>query len=381
MARPPKKKTPASVAERLHSEAQEAPSPSLQLQPELAREKTFYNVPNSSASDLILKALGSGANLAELPERTKKVNHHTQMEVLGQDNRRRIISNSGKSTVTLELSDIEKLVGSNKAAKKMFVLSLIKLNDQAYSNGVLYKDHIGFPLQELVDIGNYKNLRTARRGFLDAADILTSLKIKGSLHISNQKEATVNALEVLFTGASIEKGYCTIHLNPRVNWAFIASFYTILPRYCFKLPNRSFDLLYYIFYIARQNTREIEQRGFFNISFRAIQQRLNLPSEKGNANPSRTIKDPIEESIAAIEAENNNTDFTMTPFYNESASISDYLDNGFLRIALKGRYAENFIAFSQTTTKKIDAAKKRKMAIEDRAKANQMQKQMEKREE
>lgn len=116
--------------------------------------------------------------------------------------------------VTIELADIEKVIGSNNPTKKLFVLSLIKANEQAIHNGQLTKDYISFPLQELVDIGFYKSSNSARAGFFKGADILTSLKIKG---------------EVLFTGARIEKGQCYIFFNPYISWGFLTQYFTILP--------------------------------------------------------------------------------------------------------------------------------------------------------
>ena len=113
-------------------------------------------------------------------------------------------------------------------------------------------------------------------------DTLTSLKIKGHIQQTKKKGSSIDALEVLFTGARIERGQCTIYFNERISWSFIAQYFTILPRYYFRLPNRASDLLYYIFYLARQHTRDIEERGYFTIGFRAIQHRLQLPSEVGN---------------------------------------------------------------------------------------------------
>lgn len=136
------------------------------------------------------------------------------------------------------------------------------MNKQAYSDGILKKNYMQFPLQELIDIGYYSRPQSARRGFHDATDILISVKVKGNMKKS-EKETTVTALEVLFTGANIKNGTCTIFLNERINWSFIASYYTILPKYSFKLSNIAFDLLLYIFNLARQNVKMIEKKGYF----------------------------------------------------------------------------------------------------------------------
>ena len=159
---------------------------------------------------MVLDVLGAGVNIADLPERKKQVNHNVQYQVLEDKNKRRIALKNKLSEVTVELLDIEKVTGSNKPAKKLFVLSLIKANEQAIHNGQLVKDHISFPLQELLDIGFYKTPQSARKGFKSGADILTSLKIKGKIKKSETVQTQIEALELLFTGARIVKGQCYI---------------------------------------------------------------------------------------------------------------------------------------------------------------------------
>lgn len=334
-------------------------------------QKDFYNVPDSTASNLILEMLGAGAAIADLPARKRQVNHATTLEVLESGKRRQVSLKTQKASVTIELADIDKLTGSNKPAKKLFVLALIKANEQAIHDGQLTKDYVSFPLQELIDTGFYSTPQSARKGFNAGMDTLTSLKIKGHIQQTKKKGSSIDALEVLFTGARIERGQCTIFFNERISWSFIAQYFTILPRYYFRLSNRASDLLYYIFYLARQHTRDIEERGYFTIGFRAIQHRLQLPSEIGNNNPDRTIKQPIEEAIEQIEDGHSglygNMEFSLLPVYDETATISEYLENGYLKVELKGAFAETFIAISKGTAKQIEAAQKRQARITEKA--------------
>ena len=344
-------------------------------------QRDFYNVPDSTASNLILETLGAGAAIADLPARKRQVNHATTLEVYEDGQRRQVQLKTQKASVTIELADIDKLTGSNKPAKKLFVLALIKANEQAIHEGQLTKNYVSFPLQELIDTGFYSTPQSARKGFNAGMDTLTSLKIKGHIQQTKKKGSSIDALEVLFTGASIERGQCTIFFNERISWSFIAQYFTILPRYYFRLPNRASDLLYYIFYLARQHTKDIEERGYFTISFRAIQHRLQLPSEVGNNNPDRTIKQPIEEAIEQIEDGHSglygNEDFSLLPVYDEYAPIASFLDNGYLRVELKGSFAETFIAISKDTAKQIEAAQKRQARITEKAVAINTAKKLE----
>lgn len=349
------------------------------LQP--IEKNSFYNVPDSTATNLIMETLGAGTDIEDLPARKKQVNHNTMLEVLVSGKRRQVNLKSQKASVTIELADIDKLTGSNKPAKKLFVLALIKANEQAIHEGKLTKNYVSFPLQELIDTGFYSTPQSARRGFNAGMDTLTSLKIKGHIQQTKKKGSSVDSLEVLFTGARIEKGQCTIFFNERINWSFIAQYYTILPRYYFRLPNRASDLLHYIFYLARQNTQDIEKRGYFTIGFRAIQHRLQLPSEIGNNNPDRTIKQAIEEAIEQIEDSHNilygEMDFNLLPVYDESAPITGFLDNGYLKVELTGAFAATFISISKETVKQIEAAQKRQSRIEEKAMAIKKAKMLE----
>lgn len=344
-------------------------------------QRDFYNVPDSTASNLILETLGAGAAIADLPARKRQVNHATTLEVYEDGQRRQVQLKTQKASVTIELADIDKLTGSNKPAKKLFVLALIKANEQAIHEGQLTKNYVSFLLQELIDTGFYSTPQSARKGFNAGMDTLTSLKIKGHIQQTKKKGSSIDALEVLFTGARIERGQCTIFFNERISWSFIAQYFTILPRYYFRLPNRASDLLYYIFYLARQHTKDIEERGYFTISFRAIQHRLQLPSEVGNNNPDRTIKQPIEEAIEQIEDGHSglygNEDFSLLPVYDEYAPIASFLDNGYLRVELKGSFAETFIAISKDTAKQIEAAQKRQARITEKAVAINTAKKLE----
>lgn len=361
------------------NEQAQALQPVAPLKP--VEQRDFYNVPDSTASNLILETLGAGADIADLPARKRQVNHATTLEVYEDGKRRQIQLKSQKASVTIELADIDKITGSNKPAKKLFVLSLIKANEQAIFDGQLTKDYVSFPLQELVDIGFYKSLRSARTGFLSGADTLTSLKVKGHIQRNKKTGSTIDTLEVLFTGAKIDKNQCFIRLNYTIDWSFIAQYFTILPRYYFRLPNRASDLLYYIFYLARQHTRDIEERGYFTIGFRAIQHRLQLPNEVGSPNPQRDIKQPIENAIEELETKHSklygNTEFSLLPVCDDTAPIADYLNNGYLKVGLTGSFAETFIAISKDTAKQIETAQKRQARITEKAVAINTAKKLE----
>lgn len=328
----------------------------------------FFNLPTSSANNVITEILSYKENINQLPIRKKQINHNSLYKVFKDDNKRRVTFKNDNAEIVIELENIEKIMGKKNPAMKFFVLSLIKANEQALHDGELEKDYVTFPLQELINIGFYKSIDGARRGFLKGTEALTSLKLKGKVRKAKNKEVMIHALEVLFTGAKVDRGQCYIYLNNRIDWSFITQYYSLIPKYYFSLSSRASELLYYIFFLARQNTKDIAENGCFNISFRAIQHRLLLPLENETKNPLRDIKEEIENAITEIEdahfldygKDNKEVEFSLLQIYNENSSIEEYLNNGYLKIELKGDFAKKFIEINQDTIKQIETAKKRK---------------------
>ena len=344
---------------------------------ELMAKKPSYDMPDSPASHFLFDILSAGSGIADLPPRKQQVNHGTAYEVKASGDKRLVSmeTREGAAKVTVEIADINKM---NKAGKKFLILSLIKANEQALHNGQLTREYISFPLQELVDYGLYARLNGARKGFEIGTDALTSIKVKGTVRKSKNSTATIKALEIPFTGAKIENNQCYIYLNTRIDWNFLTQYFTKIPKYYFRLSNRASDLLYYIFYLARQHTREIAGRGYFTISFRAIHSLLKLPSEIDTQRHEQLIRRPIEDAIEEIETEHKqmygNKEFLLELVYDKKAGIAEYLDNGYLKVSLAGAFAEPFISQSQTQQKKIQQAEQKKERMEEKAIAMKMAK-------
>jgi len=336
----------------------------------------LLTLPTSPTLTLLYDVLGGG-DLDQLPDRKRGYNRNIQLLVEGQGDKRRISYTKDKTTVSLEIDDFRKIVSRNPQTKKILTRILLRANEQAIHNGELTRDMVSFPLRELVGEGQYKNLETARQGFYNVADTLTGLKVSGKIERGKKKTIQQGVHAVLFKTAKVDNATCEIYLNEMLNWGLIAPYYTGLPDYYFELPDRAAELLEYIFYIARQNTKQIAEQGYFTIGYRAIQYRLNLPSEDTIRNTKRDIKDAIETAIEQIEEkyckyappmpEDGQPDFSLLPLGDYDAPIKKYLDEGRLKITLKGEYAKRFIELSQRTAAKLEAARKRRERIEDRA--------------
>lgn len=358
--------------------------PEVNLLSEREKRKKFLGLPSSPATDSVLLSLGYAQDLDLLSERRESINHDETVTVRRGKNgskKRQITFETSSASSTITFTDIDKLLSSNKPAKKFFLYFLILLNDQALADGKLRNDYIEFSYRDLVDLGFYGSADAARRSFNTSVDALQSLKLKGTLKI--KKDKTIEQVRDAVLFPIIDRfpgqGVVRVHLSVDFEWALLCQFFTLLPRYAFSLGNRAFDLSYYISMIARQRTKDIESRGYFTITMRAIQERLHLPSEVGNSDPLRTIKDPIDDAISEIELHeegNEEPSYTVTPMYNMSDPIAAFLDKGYLKIEPKGQFADYLKALRKESQKKIESAQRRKEKIVDAAKAKNLSEKM-----
>lgn len=342
-------------------------------------EQAFYSMPTSPASNLAMVVFTHGKEqLGELPERMELARNKNTYTLTASDTARQITQQqSNGDLITLELSDIDKLKGTNKTISKLFAFSLVKLNEQAEQGGQLTRNTIEFSLQELVDRGFYSNTVNARAGVKKVFEVLTNMKVSGTIAKGKKKNIEQAELAVLFTYCRIKKNVVTVDLNSRINWEMLTQFYTILPKWAFSLPVKPWDLLYYVFYLARQNLDKISKQGYFTISFQAIHSRLVLPEAEYTKNPQRDIKDVIERAITEIEERAHTPELQFIPRYNEKDNIKEYLSNGYLEVHFSGAYAAAFLDLYKRNAKRLEQAEKKKEQRKEKAIAINLAKRME----
>lgn len=309
--------------------------------------REFESLPTSPMLHLTNQAINAfGAG------RPIKANRNTNIAYIEQnEDAWKITSKNKTSELTLSIDNIKLLKTNNKGLKKCFAFVLIQCNNQNYNT------EIGFPLQALVDNGMYANTRTARKGITDNIKKLMAMTFEGTSH--KGKNIIKQDAGKLIYHISIENNYVTLSFNEKINVTFMAQYFTLLPKFAFALSNNAFSLVEYIFFLARQNTKTIKEKGSFNISLRAIRDYLNLPLETETRDQTKLIRNKIEEAIEEVEEANNNDSFTITPIYNESCkNVKEWLD-GYLSIGLKEKFAETFIKIADNTDKRIEQNKKR----------------------
>lgn len=358
---PPKRRPRTTKAERLALIASDDLSKRLINYP-------YLNIPTSPAVESVLHLMNTGGNLSRLEERRPQICHGQTIRTLVKTDgghEVRVITTTGVSTVTLEVKALDKLLHS-PTARKMFIYTLKKLNDQAFSGGEFKQNYAVFTLQELIDIGYYSTEQSARKGFKNAMEVLTSIKVSGELHKGKKNVLSSEHLTVLYTGYELlGNGTYAFYVNERVNWAMVCAFYTSLPRFYFELSARASTLLYFIAVQARRETKTIAERHYLTISMRAVQERLNLPDEKGNTDPQRTIKKPVIDAIAEINqhAASKGIGLSLELIGSTSRTISDFMENAYIKATLSGEYAESFTTIASSQQKQIETAEKRREAL------------------
>lgn len=324
-----------------------------------------FNMPISPALFFVHEVLSAGNNILNLGDRNRKVNHGARYSAYISESNDIVISkeNADKGiTLNLELLGMAEEKPVSKVVKKAFALCMIKINEQAINGGGLIRDCVSFPLSEFVKYGIYSSLQNARRGYNDdISNVLTRVRLTSRITVSPQESYSCRRM-VPFIDTFIKNGDVVLFLNKNMDWNVLCQYYTKLPVYAFSLPSRSYSLLFYVSFLARQNSAKLKKYGYFTISYRAIQAALNLPSEIGNKNPKITIIDEIEKAIECIENEQSKTldgldiGFLVDDTYN-GTNITSFLDTAELKVYIKGEFAKELKTIQTNRQKRINASK------------------------
>ena len=336
-------------------------------------------MPTGAAIFAIQEVLTAGGRkgINALPERKKKINHGAKYTIRAGDPlkneppnclviQKDLSNRRGKIIILMPREILDKYTGNNITVKKIFILLLQKINEQVYHEGQLTRDYITFSVHELINLGIYKTYQSAMNGFTNAMEILTRIRVYGKLRLNKGSVVISPRLAVLFPTIDPERGSLKVYLNRQVdeiNWQFIFQAFSTLPNYYYELSPRASELLYYIFFIARQQTKGIKERGYFSIGMRAIQQAIHLPDEEETKNPKRDIKDEIENAVNEIEEthrihyEGDEDLLFLSLEYQDEWDIKRFLDEGYLQVNLSGTFSAQFTAIEANKIKGLQKAK------------------------
>lgn len=347
-------------------------------------DRKWFSFPNSPASNTVISVVSHAGDLETFGKRLEHNSHSTQIDFFeppeGSKNiSQRVKYSTDNTETTIHLDNIDLFTKANKPLKKILTYTLVQLSKENVSDNPENDISIKFPLEIFVSLGCYKTLRTARQAFNQALHPLTSIKIEGVVKDKkDQKQITDSGIEVLFPGAHIKNGIVEIYLNKRINWQLFAlQYFSILPKEYFSLSDNAADTLLNIVMLARKRLNDIGKNGSFNMSFKTLQQILDLPDETVTKNPGRDIKEPILNAVAEI-TKILNGDIVVEPVYNTNGNIIEFLEDGYAKISLYNEYLEHFGELAKTKKTKIEGAKKKREEIADRAKIKAMANKLEK---
>lgn len=301
------------------------------------------SVPNGESLTWLYRVLSASKGGRIVQE--SNGNRHERITAQQYEDKVRFIRENKQngSTVIVEIDQADKyLTKTNKTFTKILLFALQKMTAQ---NNPL---EVGFSLQELVDLGMYYDTSTARRAVKEffAQQKLTTL----SGTVKKGRKTIKEEGGILFYHYKINNGFVTLSVNENFNLDFLAPYFTVFPRFAYALSNNAFSLVRYIFFLARQNTQAIKDKGSFTISLENIRENLGLPSvdEVKNRKYRQFIIEPIENAIEEVEnalmnvPEAKEYGFTITPCGTDTSNIREWLQ-GYLEIGLNGDFAETFI--------------------------------------
>lgn len=360
------------------------------IEKERSRIAATHNTSSAPILNLYRRIITYGSHMIEFPERDKLKNSHSKKTRLTQStsgNTLRYTYESNGKYEDLQLTFIvpnpETIDATDRTNEKVLEFVIEELTAHI-SNGELKKDFFSFPISKLVDKGIYKNTKTAAESLPKILNSFIDIRMNGTwrqkvgkdkkktLPIGDKERAT--GTHLFQSWRSDENGNYTIYPGDDIPWAFVFRFFTILPDYYYALPQGAARLLLCIFLQARQHTRDIKDKGCFTLSMRQVHDFMRLPLEKNTTNNTVQIKNAILNAVEQIESvqgttyENQDLAIEVIP-PSDCCLITDYLNNGFLRVNLSGKYAEHFARLQEQSTKKAEERKQRQKRIEDQAKA------------
>lgn len=239
---------------------------------------------------------------------------------------------TAKECVRIIICDAEDFFG-RRPSHKLLIYLLWLINRQAVASGSMSAFDLCFDARELVSLGAYKTLTSAKAGAATFLERMKSIYISAS--VIGDECGDDGKPKRLIKSYTQSGSLFTVELNPSFNKASLTSYFMCLPECYFKLSHRASVLMYYCCYLARQNTVSVKRYGFFDISLRAVQYRLGLPDEKETKNPKAYVKDPIIKAVEEINSVCPDNEMSLKLIADGDVSVGRFLDSGKIRVYTK----------------------------------------------
>lgn len=268
-----------------------------------------------------------------------------------QDGYNALVVTEQKAETTIEMLGEGAL--KTRPAKKLFVFILNEIYKTLFYDGKLKGYVLDFALEDMVTAGLYKTVSNARRAFWDGTRSIQAMRASGTLKEGKQTIKT-GRRAVLFPTVDIKNNRGIVYLNDKITWEPILKYYTAMPSSCFRLSDNAFDLEYYIFNRARQQTKQIAEKGYFTANILSVAEFMNLPINE-KKNPRQLVIRPLEKAIIEVNESLDSSRFFIEICTDKNGNLQRYL-SGYLKVNLLNNYADTFIQIAHNKQKKINAA-------------------------
>lgn len=298
------------------------------LKPLFTKKTILYDILPNSVATYLIKSLTTKLPKDKLQDiKSDKVNYTVTL------NGQIILKYDTKSEeYSIYIDDFKALTKRQSAKiRKTLNFLLIKANEQNFP------DAIYFTLEDYMHKTGMKSKDSAYRSLKKELDTLMKIELEGS--IKRGKKEVRSTKEYIFTGYDVSYNQCYIKCTPS-HVKLLSQYFTLLPAWAGKLSTKAYDMLDYIYYLARQNTDKLIKEGYFNISLEAINEYLGNPKPDETEHHQQLIIEPILNAIDEIEDARENNELRITPFYNfDYKNAHDFLQ-GYLKIELEPKAIE-----------------------------------------
>lgn len=252
---------------------------------------------------------------------------------------------------------------------RIFVYLLMQANVQAFDRYTLREDHdyVTISDQDLVDAGLYTEKRNAHTALVKSAKSIREISVDAIeiIYKKDEHNKKKQSREKIGGGSYFyhydndddHPGLFTFMINRKMNWEVLLRYHAIIPQWILTLRGKAFLLALEIFTTARSLSK-----SHFTIQMKTLQTVLKLADEKGGRNPQENLLTPIEDAIdKVVTASLDFEPIKIEKKFPDQASVYQILATGYIEITLSGE-AKNYID---------TRAEKKKLAIEDRFKAEE----------
>ena len=257
----------------------------------------------------------------------------------------------------VSLANVDTIFGKKNASfLKLFIFCLQEMNAQNYP------DFLEISLQKMVDLGMYSTVGNAHAAMQRFYDKSKSLETRGDYQTYDKTERKKRVIKkergqffynIEYDGAN---RYVTLGINKASSLAeFFSKYFSILPQFAYSLNSSSFMLTWYIFYLARQNTKTINEKGYFTINLDRVREIMGLmePDEiqkEHNRKYKQYIYTPIIKAIEEINSKCEETEKEESDKFEivlkdpkfKASTIKEWLLQGYIEVHLDGAFAKGF---------------------------------------